>query len=179
MAEKIKGLVQVYTGDGKGKTTAALGLALRAAGRGRNVLFVQFLKEGKRGSGEALALRRAELPIILKRYGKDLLGKTSAGEKKKARERARQGLWYTARALKNRDADLIVLDEISHVMNLGLIEEEEVVALIDAKSRATELVLTGRDMPAEIVKRADLVTDMKNIKHPYDSGVTARYGIEY
>lgn len=88
-------------------------------------------------------------------------------------------MWYTARALKNHDADLIVLDEISHVVNLGLIEEEEVVALIDAKSRATELVLTGRDMPAEIVKRADLVTDMKNIKHPYDSGVPARYGIEY
>lgn len=98
MVEKIKGLVQIYTGDGKGKTTAALGLALRVAGRGRNVLFVQFLKEGKRGSGEALALRRAELPITLKRYGKNLLGKTSAGEKENPRASAARIVVYGASA---------------------------------------------------------------------------------
>lgn len=179
MAADKQGLVQVYTGNGKGKTTAALGLAIRAAGRGFRVVLIQFLKEAERGDGDARAVSRTILPIIIKRFGEDLLAPVSENKRKNIEQRVAAGLDYARTALKNDVADLVILDEISHVVNLGLCSEDAVSELIDLKPARVELVLTGRDMPSSIIKKADLVTEMKNIRHPFDAGTGPRYGIEY
>ena len=176
---KDLGLLQVYTGDGKGKTTAAVGQAVRAAGRGQRVIIIQFLKENLIGTGEDKGLGRAMLPIIVKKYGEDLLGKASEARKRKAAKRASEGLAYAKFQMEKEKADMIVLDEVSHLMNLGLVNKSEIVDFMNNRPTSVELILTGRDMPEEIMNRADLITEMGNVKHPYDKGTAARAGIEY
>ncbi len=171
-------MIQVYTGNGKGKTTAAMGLAVRAAGRGLKVAFIQFLKESARGGGDAATLANLSLPIETARFGEDLLEPAGEDKKKRIAARVAEGL-ETARAKIETGVDVLVLDEISHAINLGLCRQSDVVELIESVPEKVELVLTGRDMPGEIVDLAGLVTEMRQIRHPYDAGVPARYGIEY
>lgn len=173
------GLIQVYTGEGKGKTTAAIGQAVRAAGRGLRVFIVQFLKEGERGSGEEKGLSRAMLPVIIKKYGEDLMGTVSDAKRVRVKQRVMEGFTFMQQQIGYNKADVYIFDEISHAINLGLIDLGAVTNLLDKRPKDVEFVLTGRDMPEEILKRADLITEMTNIKHPYDSGVPARNGIEY
>ncbi|MEE9613939.1 MAG: cob(I)yrinic acid a,c-diamide adenosyltransferase [Thermodesulfobacteriota bacterium] len=174
-----KGLVHIYTGEGKGKTSASLGLAIRAAGHGMKVLFVQFFKLEGDPSGEkdiiredipAIELIRSEVrhPIFT--------GKDTDIEKVRASVR---GLFERASEKMGDDFDLLVLDELMGAVNGGFISVEEVLDLLDARPECLEVVLTGRDAPVELVKRADYVTEMLKIKHPYDGGVKARKGIEY
>ena len=178
MAEQA-GLVQIYTGDGKGKTTAAIGLAIRAAGRGQRAVIVQFLKEGQRGTGEAAGINRAMLPIVLKQFGEDLLGEVTDTKRARVAGRVAEGFAYAKKSLEKNRVDVLILDEVSHVITQGLVTEMAVVELVKGKPADVELVLTGRDMPAALIELADLVTEMKNVKHPYDVGVAARPGIEY
>jgi cob(I)alamin adenosyltransferase len=173
------GLVQVYTGEGKGKTTAAIGLAVRAAGRGLRVFIVQFLKEGERGSGEERGLSRAMLPVIIKKYGEDLLGTVSEAKRARVKQRVLDGYLFMQQQIGYNKADVYIFDEISHAINLGLIDLSLVTNLLDKRPKNVEFVLTGRDMPKEILERADLITEMTNIKHPFDSKIPARNGIEY
>ena len=172
-----KGLVQIYTGEGKGKTTASLGLALRAFGRGLRVRMIQFMK-APRSSGEHFAIRDLGedfkiIPVGRKGFIFD------KGPSEEDIQMARNGLSLAAEALADKDVDLVILDEIDVALSLGLVEESAVLALIDAKNEATELVLTGRNASPGLIERADLVTEMRMIKHPYQKGVTAREGIEY
>ncbi len=170
-----RGLVQVYTGEGKGKTTAALGLALRACGCGLKVFLAQFAKG--RPSGELSALERLADLVTVRQYGREsfLVGEPGAEDLRLARAG-----WQEVRRVAARgDQDLLILDEIGIALHYGLVSTAEVLELLAAKPATLELVLTGRKMPPEILERADLVTEMRQVKHYHERGVQARRGIEY
>jgi cob(I)alamin adenosyltransferase len=171
-----KGLILVYTGDGKGKTTAALGLALRAAGQGMKVFILQFMKRNKK-IGEFKALVSAGLPITLKQYGRRVFFRTRTCEPMDI-YRAYQGLQAFKRAMGRNAYDLIVLDEINMAIYYGLLSVEQVIEAIEQKPPELHLVLTGRNANQQLIEMADLVTEMREIKHHYHQGVHAQKGIE-
>ena len=175
-----QGLVMVHTGNGKGKTTAALGLSLRAWGDGLRVLILQFIKGSwKYGELEALrALGEIDGRIEVRRCGKGFSRRDAAHqeEHKQAAEKAHQ---EAVDEIQSGRWDLIVLDEINYAVKFGLLEIAQVLALLDQKPPALHLLLTGRDAAPELVERADLVTEMKLIKHPYQKGIKAQKGIEF
>ena len=172
----FRGRVQVYTGDGKGKTTAALGLALRAAGRGLRTYFGQFCKG--RMTGEILAVRRLGRSIVIEQFGGQALIRSGAPARQDDILRARRGLERCREAMLSRKFDIIVLDEIAMAVFLRLLSAREVAALVDERPAPVELVLTGRRMPPSLLRRADLITEMKERKHYFAQGVRARTGIE-
>jgi cob(I)alamin adenosyltransferase len=168
-----KGYIHIYTGDGKGKTTAAIGLACRALGAGWEVLFAQFLKKGR--FSEIKALERFDrIKILQFGSGKFVKGKPSTEDI----ENALAGLKQVAGLARSGKYHLVILDEINVALQFGLLEEEAVLSLIDSAPPETELVLTGRNAPESLVRRADLVTECRKVKHYYDNGVMARTGIE-
>lgn len=174
--EKLtQGLIQVYTGDGKGKTTCALGLALRAVGQGFKVFIVQFLKG--RDTGEWRAAARLAPDLTLQHFGRS--GMVSL--RSPAREDLdliRQGWSLARQVIKSGEYDLVVLDEINLVLAHDLIPLEEVLEVLQRRHPWVEVVLTGRQAPTELVAIADLVTEMRPVKHYYQIGVAARRGIE-
>ena len=170
----MKGLIQVYTGNGKGKTTAALGLALRAAGAGLKVYVGQFIKSG--AYSELKTLKKLKKQITVEQYGRGCLIK--GRPVKKDIDLANKGLGRARRILEKRQYDLVVMDEINVALKLKLLDMESVLALIKTRPEKTELVLTGRWAHPEIIKLADLVTEMKETKHYFRKGVAARKGIE-
>jgi cob(I)alamin adenosyltransferase len=176
-----KGLVQVYTGDGKGKTTAAFGLALRAAGCGNRVLIYQFLKPPSLDLGERLALQ-STADIRIEAMVEDWDMAASFADKEaveRTRIAIREALAKLTEAAARRSYDVLVLDEIVYCLGHGLASLEDVRRLIERRDPAVEVVLTGRDAPVELVELADLVTEMKKIKHPFDEGLGARRGLDY
>jgi len=174
MVEKNgKGLVHVYTGDGKGKTTAALGLAMRAVGQGMKVAFIQFIK-GEPCGEHFFAKRYDPFEIVQISVG-DSIKKS----KKQLSQEAQHTLDYAEHEILSGKYDLVVLDEIFVAINQGLITVKQVLELLDSKPASVELVLTGRNAPPEITQRADLVSEMLMIKHPFTEGTSARRGIEY
>lgn len=169
------GMVQVYTGDGKGKTTAALGLALRAAGHGLRVYIGQFMKGVRYGELAALA----NVPNIqIKQFGRpqwvDPQGVTDEDI-----AMAQQALKDGTDALQSGGYDIVILDEINVAAAWGLLAVEQVVELIRSRPSNVELVLTGRCAPSQVLESADLITEMREIKHPYHKGVISRQGIEF
>jgi cob(I)alamin adenosyltransferase len=177
-----KGLVQVYTGNGKGKTTAAFGLALRAAGQGNKVLIYQFLKPPSLDVGERFALQLGAVRIRVEALDEPWDMAASFDEAKTvARTQAaiRDVLAKLTETAEKRFYDVLILDEIVFCLSHGLATLEDIKRLIDRRDPTVELVLTGRDAPVELVELADLVTEMKMIKHPFDKGVPARRGIDY
>ena len=177
-----KGLVQIYTGDGKGKTTAAFGLALRAAGRGNRVLIYQFLKPSSLKLGERLAVEGSTLPIRVEALDAkwDVFGSLHR-EQDIARTRTAVGDALVALTEKaaSKAYDLMILDEIVFCVSAGLAELGDVWTLIELRDPHVELVLTGRGATPELIAMADLATEMKKIKHPFDKDVPARAGIDY
>lgn len=173
---KRKGLILVYTGNGKGKTTAALGLALRAAGQGMGVFILQFMKRNKK-IGEFKALLGAGLPITLKQYGRRVFFRTRTCEPMDI-HRAHQGLQAFKKAMRSNAYDLIILDEINMAIYYGLLKIEEVIEAIEQKPPQLHLVLTGRNADQKLIEMADLVTEMREIKHHYHQGIHAQKGIE-
>jgi cob(I)alamin adenosyltransferase len=169
-----KGCVQVYTGNGKGKTTAALGLALRASGAGLRVYFAQFMKG--RPTSELAALRRLKPPVRVVRFGRCCFvrGKPCVQDVAEAR----RGLVSVGRALRSGRYDVVILDEANVAVHVGVLDVADLLALIDAKPAGVELVLTGRNADRRVVARADLVTEMREVKHYFGQGVWARKGIE-
>ena len=170
----MQGFVQIYTGDGKGKTTAALGLALRAAGAGLRVYFGQFIKNADYSEIKALA-RFADC-ITVRQFGRGCFLLTEPAPEDRAA--ARRALDAIGLALVSGDYDLVIADEANVAVALGLIEPDDLVALIDLRPEQVELVLTGRSAPDAVLTRADLVTEMRCVRHYYDRGVLARPGIE-
>lgn len=177
-----KGLVQVYTGDGKGKTTAAFGLALRAAGQGNEVLIYQFLKPTTLDIGERAALPSETISISVESLDlpwdmavsfkdKHTVGRmqTAIGETlERIAQTAEKGLY-----------DVLILDEIVYCLSKGLAKFEQIKQVIERRAPAVEVVLTGRGATPELIELADLVTEMKKVKHPFDKGIAARRGIEF
>lgn len=171
------GYVEVYTGDGKGKTTASLGLVLRAAGYGHRSCIVSFLK-GDPNYGE-LRFIREHMPMV----DHHLAGRMNFVDPKDPDpadiEIAQQGLQTVRDAVASGEYMVVVCDEINVAVNLGLIAADDVLEIIDSKPDHVEIVLTGRDAPALFVERADLVTEMRMVKHFYEAGIPARRGIEF
>ena len=168
--------MQVYTGNGKGKTTAAFGLALRAIGRGLKVYVIQFIKGGFDYGELYIADKLPNLKLKAFGRGKFVTEKPAEKEDVKLAEEA---LALAEKVIKSGEYDIVILDEVNVALDLKLIKTEKVVELMKSKPRHVELVLTGRYAPAEIVEIADLVTEMKEIKHPFSKGQQARKGIEY
>lgn len=177
-----KGLVQIYTGTGKGKTTAAFGLALRAVGHGARVLIFQFLKPAELELGERSMLTTRCEGVVIKWLDEpwDMIrSKQDPAQRQRVREAIHAALQEVETAAHERYYDLIVLDEIVFCLNQGLVQMDAVKQLIEHRDARVELVLTGRGASPELIEMADLVTEMRCIKHPYDSGTQARKGIEY
>ncbi len=174
-----QGLIQIYTGDGKGKTTAAVGLAIRAAGQDLRVLFCQFLKPETLDLGERTILET--IPKITLRIIDHSWDMRSSLKDpiviEQTRNRIRIALLDIAAEIQRYD--LIILDEIVFCLNHRLAELPDLKRLIEQRSPNVEIVLTGRGATAELVAMADLVTEMRAVKHPFDSGIPARRGIEY
>lgn len=170
------GLIQVYTGDGKGKTTAALGLALRAAGHGLRTYIGQFMKGQDYGELEGARLLSPYLTI--EQYGRPTFVHVRQATPEDVRL-AQEGLDRARAAMLSGHYDIVVLDEICVALHFELLTLPEVLLFLEQKPEHVELVLTGRRAPPELVERADLVTEMREVKHPYNEGVPARKGIEY
>lgn len=171
----MRGFIHVYTGNGKGKTTAALGLSLRAAGAGKRVFIAQFVK-GMVYS-EVKALKKLSANIEIKQYGLDCFIYQKPTQKDI--DFARRGLEEVKTVFASQNYDLIVLDEASIAIYFKLFSTEELIAVLKSKPEATEVVITGRYAPDALIEFADLVTEMKEIKHYYTKGVEAREGVEY
>jgi len=171
-----RGLVQVFTGEGRGKTSAALGTVLRALGNGLKAFIVAFMKAGQ-PSGEWQVLSGLQ-NVTVARFGARVFVDPD-NVKPEDREEATQALSAARQATLGGEYDLVVLDEVNVAVVWKLIELDEVLRLIEQKPPNVELILTGRGADKEIIRAADLVTEMLNIKHPYDEGTTARRGIEY
>jgi len=173
----FKGLVQVYTGDGKGKTTAALGLALRAAGRGLKVLIVQFMKPPE-STGEHFALKKLGDRVEVRAVGQPKWLRADRLDPEDI-ELAGKGLAEARQAMLSGAFDLLVLDEVNVAVHFHLLRVEDVLALLRDRPENVEVVLTGRRAAPELIEAADLVTEMRPIKHPFEQGIEAREGIEF
>jgi len=170
----MKGYLQVYTGNGKGKTTAALGLCLRAAGAGLKVYVAQFLKQGD--YSEIKALERFSDTIVIEQFG---LGQFVKGKPIQAEiDAAREGLEKARMQIVSGDYDMVVLEEASVAAAIGLFTVKDLLNIIELRPDHVELVITGRNAAPEVIDKADLVTEMKPVKHYFDQGVQARIGIE-
>jgi len=169
-------LVQVYTGDGKGKTSAAFGSALRALGRGLKVYVIQFIKGGFDYGELYIAEKLPNLRLATFGRGRFI---TETPPSQKDMRLAREAFNLARKVVEEGEYDIVILDEINVVLNLKMIGVDEVVELIKKKPKHVELILTGRYAPAQIIEAADLVTEMREVKHPYAQGVPPRKGIEY
>ncbi len=170
-----KGLVQVYTGDGKGKTTAAMGLVIRALGNDFKVRVLQFFKSEL--SGEVAPIQELGVEVSIHNHQKRPSWTMNKEQEQLLKEDSIAGWNLFEKLIDSKEYDLIILDEANHVLHRGYIEKEEVLRVLD-KAINTEVVLTGRNAPDWLIKRADLVTEMKMHKHPFQQKIPARKGIE-
>jgi len=175
-----RGLVQIYTGEGKGKTTAAIGQAIRARGRDCKVLLVQFLK-GKEGSGEIPLLEGLGIKVICKGEKDKWIfpERIKKDEKKKIRLEWNHFLDEISREVREEKYDLVILDEINVALYYKLIDKNKLIDFIKRKPASLEIILTGRHASPELIELAHLVSEIKCIKHPFDAGIKGRRGIEY
>lgn len=177
-----RGLIQIYTGDGKGKTTAAFGQALRAAGQGNKVLIFQFLKPSSLDIGERFAIQLGAVRIRLESLDIEWdMAKSFDDEKAVAQMRTAiaETIEKITASAEKKFYDVFILDEIVFCLSKGLANLDDIKNLIAKRDPHVEIILTGRGASPELLELADLVTEMKNIKHPFDEGVNARKGIEF
>ncbi len=173
-----KGLIIIFTGKGKGKTTAAMGQALRAVGQGLKVLMLQFIK-GTLNYGELESIKRLEPDFKIQPLGKGFIRSNSKLDENEALENVTQSWKHARNEILSDKYDMVILDEINYVISYGLLPVEEVLTLFEEKPDSLHLILTGRDAHKSIVEKADLVTEMKEVKHQYFKGVKAQKGIEF
>jgi cob(I)alamin adenosyltransferase len=209
MTRQKLGLIHVYTGEGKGKTTSAMGLVLRAIGQGLRVYIIQFLKGGSY-SGEFVSIKNFLPNVTIKQYGKPCIKEQKQmtildyGEKikgsggffirpdidcgscrfcflndKQQQKLSERAFKKATKVLESGDYDVVVLDELNYAINLEFIKIEKVIKLLKSKGENVEVIITGRDAPKEITEIADYVTKIEDIKHPFMKGILARRGIEY
>ena len=174
-----KGLVHLYFGDGKGKTTAALGLALRACGCGKSVVIVQFLKDWKCGELDSLALIPGITVLRGKAQGGVFIHEMSDEEKLATKCIHDDNLKKAIEMQKSGQCDMMILDEVVDAYNLGVLDAGLFNGLLDNKPESLELVMTGHGPDASLLERADYVTELVKRKHPFDNGVAARRGVEF
>jgi cob(I)alamin adenosyltransferase len=179
MGKLKKGYVQIYTGNGKGKTTAAVGLATRAAGNEYMVTMVQFLKGG--ATGELISAKRLQPYFNIYRFEKPrgFFWTLNDAEKEELKEEIQEAYRFCLKQLEEKACDILIMDEVMGALSNKLITEDQLIELIDKKPEDIELIMTGRNVPERIIEKANLVTEMKEIKHYYTEGVPARKGIEF
>ena len=174
-----KGLTIVYTGKGKGKTTAALGIALRATGYKKKICMIQFIK-GSWHYGEMDSSKRLEPEFEMVAIGKGFVGIMDDKSLKIDHQKvAKEAIRISNEKIQSGKYDIVILDEINYAVNLNLIELEDVLDLINSKPQNIDLVLTGNYVKEEVIEAADLVTEMREIKHPFQHGIKAKKGIDY
>lgn len=174
-----KGLVIVYTGKGKGKTTAALGIVLRAVGHGYKVGMIQFIK-GEWYYGELTSSKRLEPEFELIAAGRGFVGIIDDDHPIEEHEKAaKDAIEIAKQKIASGDYDIMILDEINYAVKLNLISQEDILDVIAAKPEKTSLVLTGNYVPEAVIDAADLVTEMREIKHPYQRGIKAKKGVDF
>jgi cob(I)alamin adenosyltransferase len=173
-----QGLVIVYTGNGKGKTTAAVGLAVRAAGYKRKVLFLQFIKQWFTGEKETLALLAPYVTFV--QMGEGFIGIWGDRKGRETHENAAAEAFSFARdKVASGEYDVVILDEINVAVQEGVVSVDEVMELLENKPEKLDIVLTGRGAPERVIARADLVTEMTEIKHPFQKGILAKRSIDF
>jgi len=179
MGKKIsKGLVMVFTGDGKGKTTAAMGMAMRCTGHGLKCLMIQFIKGGWR-YGELEAAKRLAPYFEIIPMGRGFIRVDQGGPDPEDLKAIREAWGLFMEKMSTGDFQMIILDEINNVIHMGLLGPETLLAAIEKKPPGMHLVLTGRNAHPQIIEAADLVTEMREVKHPFAAGIRAQKGIEY
>lgn len=173
-----KGLIQIYTGDGKGKTTAAVGLSIRAISHGLRVCYIFFHKDPERwGYGELKILQKLGIDVF--GFAKKHPHFFENVNDEDMREECLEALNFIRNISQQNEYDILILDEINISLRDGFLKEEEVLHLLNSKPENLEIVLTGRGCPMKLIEKADLVSEIKNIKHPFDKGIKGREGIEY
>ncbi len=176
MKKQKKGITIIFTGDGKGKTTAALGVALRASGYGMNTLMIEFIKEqGK--SGEQKICPSLLKNVDIYPFGMGFIFR--GDDPRPHMEMAEQAWFFMEETLQKKRYNILILDELSVVLCLGLLPVDKVINFLIQKDDALHVIITGRDAPPELIKMADVVTEMREIKHIYREGVTAIQGLDY
>lgn len=175
----MKRLFHIYTGEGKGKTTAALGLALRAYGQGLNILYTQFLKSGDSGEYEGLALLKDHLTVIKSPSVRGFISDMQPDERERFCREQRELFAEVVAQVLARQYDLVILDEAVLAYDLGILATEDVLKFIKERPQTMELVFTGRGGSDELISLADYVSEIVKVKHPYDQGIEMRKGIEY
>jgi cob(I)alamin adenosyltransferase len=175
----MAGLVHIYTGDGKGKTTAAIGLGIRACGRGKKVLLVQFLKGAQTGEIFTIEKLKPDFEYYRNEEIKKFLWNMSQEELEEMKENVEDMFQYAVKEAMTGRRDLIILDEIMASITSGFIAPDEVINFVKSKPAELELVMTGRNAPPELIQLADYVSEIKAVKHPLAMGITAREGIEF
>lgn len=171
------GLLHIYTGNGKGKTTAAIGLGVRAAGRGIPVIFLQLMKG--RPTGELAVLSRLpEVTVLRGKTGEKFVSAMTGEERRETRRGQDEAFRAAVRLAEEAGRGLLIIDEVMSALRHGLLDEALLRGFLDCRPPEVEVVLTGRDAPGWLLERADYVTEMKKLHHPYDRGVLAREGIE-
>jgi cob(I)alamin adenosyltransferase len=175
----MRGLIHIYTGDGKGKTTAAVGLGVRACGQGMKVLMVQFLKGMP--TGEMYSLKKLEPGFELHRGTgtSKFTWQMTDEEKAQAAAEQRAIFEHAVRSAENGECDMLIMDEVMGALSSGMIDMQSLLRFISAKPERLELIMTGRDAPPELVGAADYVSEIRAVKHPAQKGISARKGIEF
>jgi len=174
-------MIHIYIGDGKGKTTASLGLALRALGWGKRVYFAEFLKDKKFPSGEIAAVKRYKLKIKLKRFNNQvhpMFIKDGKADKFSIKRSVKDALTQAEGYIENKKFDMVILDEILNAVGGGFVSKT-ILKRIMLKAKNIELIITGRSAPSDLLKMADYVSLIKKVKHPFDRGLYARKAVEY
>lgn len=172
------GLIIVFTGNGKGKTTAAMGQALRAVGQGLKVLMLQFIK-GTWDYGELVSIKRVDPDFQIKPLGKGFIRSKSKLNNNEALENINQSWEQAEKEIFSDKYDMVILDEINYVIDFGLLPVDKILTLLEKKPKRLHIILTGRNAHKEVIEKADLVTEMVEIKHQYSKGIKAQKGIEF
>lgn len=173
-----KGLIHIYTGDGKGKTTAALGQGIRAAGNGLKVYMVQFLKTSL--TGELETIKKIDNFYVFRfETPKNFFWNLTAKEKTKLKEETNEAISFINKTIETNDCDVLILDEFFGSLSNSLIDKEEFMKILNKKPINMEIIMTGRNAPIEFIELSDYVSEIKMIKHPYQKGINSRKGIEY
>ncbi|MBN2546987.1 MAG: cob(I)yrinic acid a,c-diamide adenosyltransferase [Spirochaetes bacterium] len=175
----IKGLIQVYEGNGKGKTTAAIGTAIRAAGHGLKTIIFHFFKSEQTGEASALMKFKDLITSHFCSSQRKFIYDMNETEKQILKDETIASFNIAKALINNKKADIFIFDEISYPLNNNFISMDNLLKLLKNKPENIEIILTGRDMPEEIIQTADLVTEMKKIKHPFDVGIKSRKGFDY
>jgi len=172
------GLIIIFTGNGKGKTTAAMGQALRAIGQGLKVLMIQFIK-GTWVYGELESIKRLDPDLVIRPLGKGFIRSKSKLDDNKAIENINQSWEQAENEILSDKYDMVILDEINYVIDFGLLPVDKMLTLLEKKPNRLHIILTGRNAHEKVIERADLVTEMVEIKHQYTKGIKAQKGIEF